>query len=300
MISLKCKNCAGEMSIDLKGEIACPYCGSKEHLSDIEFRGYKEFRLNLLNYLRAAADASNDEADGTFLWNYHEKAHYKAANGSQISIDYLFYSIEDDVESYVAKDSVVYIFKAKDTDKAERFKRGLLMLDYPSAALKDLSKYFPTIKASIDLDDGGKLIAITKPENVYPLYAFGNLKPVHVAWIVSRLENLSCVFEFSEIVHNGISINSVFINPKTHEAFLYGGWWSSRKKLNSSEKNDLLALRKVAKSVMGEYINEAPPLFVKFIDGIPSSDAYTDFEKWDEVIEKGFGGHKFTSFKKEG
>ena len=37
-------------------------------------------------------------------------------------------------------------------------------------------------------------------------------------------------------------------------------------------------------------------LFIKFISEKPASDAYLDFEKWDAVIEKGFGGHKFIKF----
>ena len=64
MINLKCRNCAGEMSVDLKGELICPYCGSKVQLSDKELEDYKTMRLNMLHFLRAEADYSKDKEDG--------------------------------------------------------------------------------------------------------------------------------------------------------------------------------------------------------------------------------------------
>ncbi len=296
MISLKCKNCGGEMSIDLKGELFCPYCGTKQHFSDEEFRGYKNFRQNMLNYLRASVDIAADRADDLFLWSFQENVVYYSDTNTRVSIDYLFYFKEDNVDTYVAKDSVIFVFDKKDRDKANRAFSSINMLKYPSADLKGLSKYFPTVKARVNLKDGGFLVAVAKPENVYPLFAFGSLKPEHVAWIVSRLENICCVFEFSQVVQNGISVNSVFINSRTHEAYLYGGWWNAYRKTSMYDQKDLYALRKVARQVVGEYKDISPAEFVRFISSHPAADAYSDFSLWDEVIEKGFGGHKFTKF----
>ena len=296
MISLKCKNCGGEMSIDLKGELFCPYCGTKQHFSDTEFEDYKRFRQNMLNYLRASADIAADQADDSFLWSHQETVVYYSDTDTRISIDYLFYFKEDNVDTYVAKDSVIFVFDQKDIDKADKAVNSIHMLQYPSADLKGLGKYFPTVKARVALKDGGLLVAVAKPENVYPLFAFGSLRAEHVAWVISRLENICCVFEFSQMVHNGISVNSVFINPRMHEAYLYGGWWKAYRKINASDQKDLLTLRKVAGQVVGEYRDNAPDEFVRFISGRPAADAYSDFSLWDDVIEKGFGGHNFTKF----
>ena len=296
MISLKCRNCAGEMSVDLKGELICPYCGSKVQLSDKELEDYKTMRLNMLHFLRAEADYSKDKEDGDFFETYYENISYHSTDGLNISIHYLFFSEEDGIRAYVAKDSVIYVFPENEKQKVSKMLEGIKSVQYPPAALKKLNRYIPTIKAMKDLDDGGVLVAVDKPENVYPLYAFGSILPEHVAWIVSRLENICCILEFSGIIHNGISINSVYINTKTHEAFLYGGWWNWSKKNDSDGQNDLYALRKVAVQILGEYKAQAPDLFIKFISEKPASDAYLDFEKWDAVIEKGFGGHKFIKF----
>ncbi len=297
MISLKCKNCGGEMSVSLKGELLCPYCGSNEQLSDVELDEYRVFRTNVLHYLRAAADRNADAPDGSILWTCQQTAVYHTAEGARISIDYLFYAEDDGVKLYTAKDSVVFVFGAEGRAKASAMSEKLGLLQYPSAALKDLRRCFPTIKARFELDDGGVLIAAAKPENVFPLFAYGSIPPVHAAWIVSRLENICCILEYSGLVHGGIHTDSVFLNTKTHEAFLYGGWWKAGAKQNEADRRDLYALRTTADRVMGEYRNEAPQQFREFLKNKPAPNAYEDFEKWDEVIEKGFGGHKFEEFR---
>lgn len=299
MISVKCGNCAGELSIDSQGELICPYCGSKTHFSDLELQDYKTMRLNILNALRSMHDSEMDAADDMSVWNNVENVTYNAENGNLININYSFTYVEDGVVTYITKDSVIHVFDKANRDKAKLMMSGINMLEYPSAAAKDLSRCFPTIKAEIELKDGGVLYAFNKPENAYPLFAFGNLKPVHVAWIISRMENFCCVFEYSEVIHGGITTNSVFINPKTHEAFLYGGWWNTKRKY-SSDSTDLKALRIVAKKVTGRFIESAPKEYQAFLNGSPSGmDAYDDFGAWDRVIEEGFGGHRFTIFEQD-
>lgn len=73
MISVKCNNCAGELSIDVHGELVCPYCGSKTHFSDMELKEYKELRLNILNALRSMNDTEMDKADDDSVWNTKER-----------------------------------------------------------------------------------------------------------------------------------------------------------------------------------------------------------------------------------
>ncbi|MBQ7119565.1 MAG: hypothetical protein IJO09_05065 [Oscillospiraceae bacterium] len=296
MISFKCRNCGGEISVDAKGELCCPYCASTFNFSDMDFENYKKFRLDMLNYLRALADKGDDAQDDAFMSLYAEKVSFRAADGRSIDITYLFSFEEDNIMCYVAKNSVVFIFPAAERGKLTLMQRNLDMLDFPAADMKNLRKYFPDFKSIIDLDGGGVLVAINKPANVYPLFSVGNLRAEHVAWIVSRMENLCCVFEFSDITHNGITINNLFINPATHEAYLYGGWWNACRKTYANSKSDLYAIRKVASLVLGEHRNDIPDEFKRFLNETPAADAYSDFERWDYVIEKGFGGHKFIKF----
>lgn len=299
MISMKCRGCGGELSVDLKGELVCPYCGSKTHLSDIEYEDYKAFRSNLLQYLRAASDEAADAADDSAIWSYYDTAVFRSSQGMEINIRYLFRADEDGVQMYTAKDSVIYVFPAPEKAKADRMTEGVSRLDYPSAAIRNLSRYVPTVKARYALEDGGVLLAVDKPENAYPLFALGAVRPEHAAWIVSRLENLCCVLEFSGLVQDGITLNSIFVNTRTHEAFLYGGWWNWKNKRGKTDRTDLSALRRVAGQIMGSYRDSAPSEFKTFLAELPADDAYLDFERWEQVIQKGFGGHRFTKYQKE-
>ncbi|MCQ2534524.1 MAG: hypothetical protein MJ172_08165 [Clostridia bacterium] len=297
MISVKCNNCGAELSIDTHGNLICPYCGSKSFMSDIEFTEYKNLRQNMLNYLRTENDARGDRVDNNFIWSRNELLSMATKDNKTVNIRYTFYYEDEGVKTYISKDSVVNIFEKEDRNKLEATIRGISMLQYPEAAGKDLSKSFPHIKAKMELIDGRYLLAYDKPENSYPLFAFGNLRPKHVAWIVSRMENFCCVFEYSELVHGGLSTDTIFINPKTHEAFLYGGWWKARHKKDSSDNEDLKELRRISKRLLGEFIDESPELFIKFMESMPAEDAYTDFGNWDRVIVEGFGGHNFTKFQ---
>ena len=42
MISFKCKNCGGEMSVDSSGSLVCEYCGSNSFFADSELTGYRD------------------------------------------------------------------------------------------------------------------------------------------------------------------------------------------------------------------------------------------------------------------
>ncbi|MCQ2483368.1 MAG: hypothetical protein MJ153_07790 [Clostridia bacterium] len=297
MISVKCSNCASELAIDTHGNLICPYCGSKSFMSDKELSEYKNLRMNMLNYLRTENDLRGNRTGDNTIWSHNELLSLRASNGDIVNIRYTFYSEYDGVKTYITEDSVVNIFEKEDEAKATAVPGNIKLLCYPSAAGKDLSKYFPHIKVNLKLFDGRTLLAYSKPGNCYPLFAFGNLRPKHVAWIVSRMENFCCVFEYSSIIHGGISTDTVFINPTTHEAYLLGGWWKARQKHSFAKNEDLTALRLTADRLMGEFKAEAPHEFKDFIKSKPAEDAYTDFGNWDKVIVNGFGGHNFTKFK---
>ena len=72
--------------------------------------------------------------------------------------------------------------------------------------------------------------------------------------------------------------NNVFINPSSHEAFLYGGWWDLRP---GSPKACLKELRKTAQRICGSVTADAPAEFETFLESQPRDSAYEDFGYWD-------------------
>ena len=203
-----------------------------------------------------------------------------------LTICHLFKGTQDGVTVYTARKNAVFIFGSGDAASYGSFSSIPEKLCYPSADIKGLAIFFPVVNGDFELEDGRHVIAVSKDEELYPLSAFGSLPPEHAAWIVSRLENLCCVLAYSSIAHNGIDMESFFINARTHQAYLLGGWWNSC--LSDDSSSDLKAVRNIAKRIMGLKYESAPDEFRRFISEAPACDAFEDFSRWDEVIEKGF------------
>lgn len=296
MLTLKCKNCGGEMSVDSSGLLFCDYCGNKYAFNDSELTGYRNFRLEMLNYLRGVHDEkSSGENREDILWNNAETVVLKNADGKDITIKYL-YSYSDDIcTSYLAKETAIYVFDKKHVNIAADWLENINKLSYPPADVKGLEDCFPKFLGKYELSDKGMMLAFERSKNLFPLSMFGSLAPEHVAWIISRLENICCVFNYSDIVHGNINENNVWINPFNHHAVLMGGWNDVRALDNNNK--DLCDIRKTGLKVLGIHKDESNQPFIDFLNSAPSVDAYTDFEKWDRVIEVGFGGRRFAKME---
>ena len=290
MINFKCRNCGGEMTVSQTGEMVCSYCGGHFVFSDKDLSEYKEFRYRMLAYLSALSD-SPDTKETENIWRRAEQKDFALEDGRNLTVSYLFKGEQDGVTVYTARRNVLFFFSEAE-ERVSRFYRMSEKLIYPSADIKDLSKFFPQISGKFRLADGRIVVAVSKDEELFPLSAFGSLPPEHAAWIVSRLENICCVLEYSDIEHNGIDLESVFINARTHQAYLLGGWWNASPHEGGSQ-NDLFAIRAVARRITGVGYDRSPEQFKRFVNGTPAGDAYEDFALWDKVIEEGFHGRKF-------
>ena len=301
MLSLKCTTCGGEMSVDGSGLLRCDYCGCKRALDDNTLLKYRDFRLELLNFLRGLKD-QNAHGDGQghnedVLWDNAETVQLKREGGGAVTIRSLYSRTDSGVTVYLTRKSILYQFSSDSRRLADKMTQALSLLEFPPADMKGLRDCFPTLIGQYALEGGGSLIAYERPEHIFPLSMFGALTPEHAAWVISRLENICCVLEYSGLVHGGISEHSVWINPFTHHAVLHGNWWGAQKKGrghgSSPDLRDLKDIRKTAERILGLHKPEAPEQMRDFLSGSPAEDAYADFKLWDQVIQNGFGGRRF-------
>ena len=289
LLKVRCDNCGAEYRISSRGEMVCRFCGSNVYLSDKDFAAYKNTRDNMLMSDRFTNDEAADTGDVLHLWNYGSNANFKTKRGVSISFDSYYSVILDDKEVYIGADKIAVIFS--NTFSLTNFTVNLSQIEYPSADIKDLSRFLPNIIFKSALEDGRSIIIISKTDNIYPLFLFENLKATTVAWIISRLENLGCLLEFNNMDFRALRAEDLYINPKTHELFILDGWDGVEK---TSRRNYLKDMRLIAKDIMDT--STAPELCMKFLDGDPEETAYDDFSAWDEVIMKGFNGHNFHQF----
>lgn len=289
LLNVRCDNCGAEYRISSRGEMVCRFCGSNVYLSDMDFKAYKNTRDNMLMSDRFTNDEAADTGDVLRLWNNGSTANFKTIKGVNISFDCYYSVILDDKEVYIGADKIAVIFS--NTFSLTNFTVNLSQIEYPSADIKDLSRFLPNIIFKSALEDGRSIIIISKTDNIYPLFLFENLKATTVAWIISRLENLGCLLEFNNMDFRALRAEDIYINPKTHELFILDGWDGVEK---TSRRNYLKDMRLIAKDIMDT--STAPELCMKFLDGDPEETAYDDFSAWDEVIMKGFNGHNFHQF----
>lgn len=290
MITYKCKNCGAQMNFDGTIGLRCPYCGSNAFFSDADFKENEEFRKQLIEYYKAEAEKKDLDYTADHLFINGGRDSYIMENGQALNIDYMKKYKRKDLSIYIAKESVVYVFDFH--RDADIFFDNLKRLVFPEADAK-LHRAFPELKMEIGLRENKKALVFIRRPNVYPAEMFAPWESVHLAWVISRMENICCALTYSGLCYGDISPDSVWVNPFTHEGVLFGDW---RKVMVIGQapdngRKDLTDLRKTAIDLAEN--TKYPEEMYKFLNSEPAKDAYTDFEKWDGVINIGFGGHNF-------
>ena len=320
MAILKCKMCGGTLEYDRIHNLAvCPYCGSKSTVFEQDKKLFEQFQNMFASLLDQKTAPKNEE--GFYIEENREELIGK--DGEIIEITYLTKRKADLCTMYVAKKNVLFVFDQKYDYYARRYIEMIGDIKYPNQQMeKELKSYFPKLVTEAILADGSRLVAIEKKEGVYPLSMLGILLDRHVAWVISRLENIACVLSYNQMVLNALTIDNLFVDPVNHQIYVYGGWWfvgfvgaentgaseqvipyiekTFHNKGRNREKTDLQCIRMIAVRLLGfenkknlEESKLLPKPFLKFLTDEPQKNAIKDFAKWDQVLEDSYGERKF-------
>ena len=285
MVLYKCKNCGAQLNISDVGGFSCSYCGCRAFMSDSELKGNNEFRKKIVSYYSAKAIEKENDYTGDTLWEEAGITKYEMENSQYLTISYMDKYVYTGMVCYLAMRNMVYIFDT--VGEAERFLQGIDRLVFPEADVK-LGRCFPILKQRAHLKNGKEALIFARKPYFYPAEIFAPYESEHLAWVISRMENICCALEYSGITHGDISTSSILVNPVTHEGMLFGDW---RNVCSKKTNFDLQLVRETAQKVM--HGDNSPKQLIEFLHSTPKLDAYSDFEYWDSVIETGFGGHKF-------
>ena len=285
MASFKCKNCGGQMELNGASGVECPYCGSKAFFSDADFKNHEEFRQRLLQYYKAEATKKEFDYSGDTFWRCCGSEDLTLQGGDPLHIDYMEKFRYPGATCYLGKENIIYLFDS-DTE-ASRFMAGYKRLVFPEADTR-LYRSFPELKMMLATSTGGQVIVFRRRPHFYPAEFFAPWPSEHLAWLISRMENICCALKYAGIEHGDISPTSIWVNTVTHEGALFGDW---RNVCSARSDPDLKALRKTAIYLAKD--TSKPKELYRFLNSAPAADAFEDFERWDQVIETGFGGHKF-------
>ncbi len=312
MQAIYCPACGAALEPDKNLMSAkCKFCGNVIALSP------KDLGVDLMTS-EVLAEMFQGEAAGVFLkqkleelnqdqyWKAHAQTiTFIADDDSVVEISYIHNVDSGNTSIFMGRSNVFLLFS--DPDDAKRYVDTVSSLRYPPDDKYSMKQFFPEITHRFVLRDKRILVVIPRGRDEYPLVSFRKLPDVHAAWIVSRLENLCCLLQFNSFVLSDIDIRDIYINPETHQAYLYGGLWHARRtsecrsKLKENEnpyEDELLAVRRIAAETMGfsrtqDTRSVVPEDFYAFLCEKPEKDAFSDFSQWDVTLTLAYGKRVF-------
>ena len=290
LFNIRCDNCGSEYRITTRGEMNCPFCGSKIYLNDKDFEAFKKARDEMLLKDRADNDAASYEGDVWRKWNNELQIFFETDSGKSINCKYFYEYAAKRKTIYVGSHHISILYHSH--NPVDRIVNNINSINYPTADIKKLARFVPNIVLTANLKDGNSLLVLSKPENVYPLAMVDNLDPKQVAWMISRMENLGCLLNFNEKDFDQLVLTDFYFNPKMHDLYLLDGWEYLED--NSAPLVYLTECRTIAKGIMNT--GAAPIECMEFLETPSALTAYDDFEKWEWVLNNGFNGHHFHHF----
>lgn len=235
-------------------------------------------------------------------------------------------------EYYVGSTQVVFSLEKVNADLVDQCERTIKSFKYKNSEMEHhIGTYLPTKLKRFETSDRVIVLIPKIPQTICLRdlleHQGGKIDPKHVAWIVSRLYNLACYFQVSELTHNDISIDTLFLDPANHTVSIIGGWWYSREagqRLIAASSNtmknipsdilhdkiadpriDLNLIRSIGRTLLGDSIGNKlvldktlPSALVSWFLGASNGDAIKDYRVWqDKVLKDSFGVRKFVPFE---
>lgn len=225
--------------------------------------------------------------------------------------------------TYISDYSVTYVFNTQYEKFFNNAVRQIKALRYANKDMeKEISRYMPHVIYSFKTTDSRYCMIVRKTPDVFMLsdistFFCGKIPDRHVAWIVSRLCNLCCYFEYVGIAQNGMTLDTCFISPEFHTVLPLGGWWYTQnvgEKMigvprviydvmsvkSKSEKISSIATDLEASKLIGRQIIDmaaAPKEIVSFLNAGSSGNAKAEFAKWNKALDSAYGKRQFVEMK---
>lgn len=260
-------------------------------------------------------------------WEKKNYIQLQKKDGKKIDINYLRKQPFELGTTYICNRHIIYVFDNEHKLFYDNALSNISNFKFANENMeKEISRFLPSIFTLYETVDNKYCYVINKTEDVYSLidvlnYYNGNIPDRHVAWIMTRLNNLLCYLDYSGLSHNGININNCFISPEYHSIMLYGGWWYTRKQgekligtskeifdvmplsikstKNASIITDLESVKLIGRTLLGDRIGTqlqnkgVPASFASWLCNGSSKSALEEAKKWDNALQKSYGQRKF-------
>lgn len=266
------------------------------------------------------------------LWITPGQLVIKALDGKSYEVKYRKHHKIDLGDMYIGNSVIAY---AIDKENEDLYKNGVKIIKgfkFPDLKFEEnIKRLLPKIMAEIVTVDKFFLI-IEKPPSTILLkdaldHCGGKFDDRTMAWMLSRLYNIGCYLKWAKLAHNDIALDTVFIEPANHAAYLLGGWWFTsplnqkliavpgsliRHAPSSLMKNkvgdsqfDMELIRLIGRQLLGDpngtklqLDKKLPRPLVEWIRSVSTGDSFKDFATWKgQVLDASFGKRTFHEMK---
>lgn len=252
---------------------------------------------------------------------------YETTNGKTFRFKYVKAHQGDLGDILVGKSTISYEVSEEFSDVSQAEQSAISNFKFADAGMRsEMEKFLPKLKERWQTNE--RVITILdKPADTVLLsdlidHMGGKIPALHVAWIVSALENIACYLNWNGIAHGAISPTTVLVCPEYHSVILAGGWGFATKfgsrpialpeRTTSvlprlalagetvNERVDLELIRATALEMLGaqaggslSFDKETPVGMKEWLQLPPSKTAPADYRSWMACLEKSFGKRKF-------
>lgn len=236
---------------------------------------------------------------------------------------------------YIGHEKVIFVFDEEFNDLFENSVKRIQGIKYTNDHFKkEFQRFLPDKTINKYNSDIGNILTIDKTKDIINLGDLldflpeRKLHPRHVAWIVSATMNVLSFCAHSNICHNAITPESLFISTANHSVHLLGGWWyatpSGSKLIAIPTHNrpilpnklfvdkiakfeyDVIGLKATAIQCLGDTsltgsklrLDECiPPAMLHWLRQPPTSNTRNEYTNWIETLHDSYGKRKFFRFE---
>lgn len=226
---------------------------------------------------------------------------------------------------YAGVRHVVWAFENGKEKYSDRFFQAVKGIHYRDNKMEELyRKRVPQIQTYQNIHYANLIvppvrIITAKEESEYPMdlfmYAYGPLLDGRdICWMISRAVDLCCFLYTCGIVHNGIRIENLFIDPTMHTLHLYGGWQyavktgekmtgttreiyelmptSARTTGISTSVTDMECVRDIFRGVV-KNARDVPKVVREWTERGSGSNPIEEYTQWNLVLDRAYGARQF-------
>lgn len=234
-------------------------------------------------------------------------------------------------DMYIGDTLVAYAIDHANKDLLQGLSTKLKFTYATKAMETEVSRFLPKVEHQVSSSTHDYVIIAKTPDLICladVLEHFkGRLDSRHVAWVVSRLLNISCYLKYAGLVHGDISPETFFVSPQYHSGALLGGWWYAHKvdqrlvalpertidvmdqKLLSSKRAafsiDQDLIKRVGRELLGDPLGtkllsdpQVKRPMATWLRTPGGTDAVREYKTWyDNILLNSFGARKFVELK---